>query len=121
MNISKKVTTRGRRVRCGFFSCSNRFIKRHHRELFCHDPRCIELRKIAYADKNSAKRKPTVNTNLKIYNGYKTGEMVALLCHAKGCSNTYEILYSKKRKIYPNYCILHRNEYQRERFERLHG
>lgn len=105
---------------CSFTGCNNKFIGPPQQK-YCMDPTCIEARRIL-AQKN---RKPKVDNdadNLTVTKGrFQPGTILNIQCAATGkagrCTRKFSVIYDPTRTIYPKYCELHRNAYQRARFE----
>ena len=70
-------------------------------------------------------RKPKVDedaNNLTITKGkFPHGTILRIQCAAIGtsgrCDKQFTVSYDPQRTVYPKYCPLHRNAYQRARFE----
>lgn len=119
MQTSKRPNRREKIVQCEFVGCTNKFTQRHHREIYCKDPCCIEARKLLRPPKKRC-TDPDAD-NLKITTKLASGQTLLIRCSAQGvngqCNRAFRVTYDKKRTIYPKYCSLHRNAYKRKRFQ----
>ena len=105
---------------CAFTGCGNMFTGPPQQK-YCTAPECVKARKIL-AQKN---RKPKVDedaNNLTITKGkFPHGTILRIQCAAIGtsgrCNKQFTVSYDPQRTVYPKYCPLHRNAYQRARFE----
>jgi hypothetical protein len=110
---------------CQFTGCENKFWGIAVQK-YCTDPRCKELRKIRFAAKGRRKMFDASVSNIIIErksagSKLKNNQVLTIRCRAKDingcrCKETFTILYSKNRKVYPMFCEEHRSAYKRLRY-----
>jgi hypothetical protein len=93
---------------------------------FCEMHREKKYRKIIDQSNNVRRSKKTLlkkkreNPNQLIKHSYWETQTVQMNCALEGCHNKFSVDIIQGVEVYPKFCKLHRNEYQRDLFsERL--
>lgn len=118
MEIAKQAAARSEQTTCEFKGCKNVFLRTHHNMKYCSSPECIAARSAA---RTRVITKDPDADNLVLAKTFDSGHIILVQCHATGvngrCTDYYQIIYDKQRKIYPKFCPQHRNAYRRQRFQ----
>jgi len=119
MELAKCTTEKTQKIlKCKFVECTNTFIQTHFNQDYCLDPQCIQQRK---ETRQRTAIRDTDADNLILDRKFESGQLILVRCHANGindrCHNIFQIVFERQRRVYPKFCPIHRNAYQRTRFQ----
>lgn len=111
---------------CGFPGCSEKFMGRGKTK-YCDEHRKPDYRSQLYSKPkgesavkdNDGNFIHTDDVNLTIKHSYVEAHKMEQLCAC--CGEPYHITVIPSQFTYPKYCEEHRNEYKRNRYNRING